>query len=245
MLYARGILRAGIGRREDAADDLRRCGATMEATSWRNPTVFPWRTALADAIAASEPGEAREHVDEELRLAQISGQPGAIGRSLRAGALLEDPVDVDGLRAAVTDLERSPARLELARALTDLGGALRRANHRAEAREPLRRALDLGHRGGAVRAAQRAREELLAAGGRPRRMATQGAEALTPSERRVARLAAQGHSNPEIAETLFVSRKAVEMHLGNAYRKLDIHSRTELPDALEPVDTEALRGSSN
>ncbi|MGH2984149.1 MAG: helix-turn-helix domain-containing protein [Solirubrobacterales bacterium] len=76
-------------------------------------------------------------------------------------------------------------------------------------------------------------------------MAAHGADALTPSERRVSRLAAEGLSNPEIAETLFVSRKAVEMHLSNAYRKLDIHSRTELPEALQPVDPEAMQEPSN
>jgi DNA-binding CsgD family transcriptional regulator len=239
LLYTRGIIRLGLGRREEAADDLRRCGATQEAIRWRNPTMFPWRSALARAIAVGEPAEARALVDEELELAYASEQPRAIGQALHARALLEDPVDIEGLREAIAELERSPARLDLAYALIDLGAALRRANHRVEAREPLRRALDLGHRGGAVRAAERAREELVAAGGRPRRMAIEGTEALTPQEWRVARLAADGLSNPEIAQTLFVSRKAIEMHLSNAYRKLEIGSRDELPEALEPAEPTA------
>jgi DNA-binding CsgD family transcriptional regulator len=233
LLHSRGLVRAGLGWRDEAAADLRRCGATMDAVSWRNPNVLPWRSTLAGVIAASEPDEARDLVVEELELARVSAQPRAIGRAMHARALLEAPVDVEGLRAAVAELERSPARLELARALTDLGAALCRANHRRDAREPLRRALDIAHRGGAVRAAERAREELVVAGGRPRRMAARGADALTPSELRVSRLAVEGLSNPEIAQALFVSRKAVEMHLTNAYRKLEIHSRAELPRALE------------
>jgi DNA-binding CsgD family transcriptional regulator len=234
LLYGRGVARARLGRRDEAADDLRHCGATLDAIEWRNPNIFPWRSALAGLIWSDQLDEAQELVAEELRLARISGQPRAIGCALHARALLGDPVDVEGLRAAVGELESSPARLELARALTDLGAALRRANHRAQAREPLRRALDLAHACGAVTSANRAREELVAAGGRPRRMAAHGADALTPSERRVSRLAAEGLSNPEIAQTLFVSRKAVEMHLSHAYSKLDIHSRTELSEALQP-----------
>ena len=233
LLYSRAIVRAELGRGEEAADDLRRCGATQKAVGWRNPTVNPWRSALAGVIAASQLHEARALVSEELALASTSGQPRAIGHALHARALLDDPADIDALRGAVAELERSPGRPELVSALTDLGAALRRANHRAEARKPLRRALDLAHRGGAVRAAERARGELLAAGGRPRRMAIKGAGSLTPSERRVVHLAAEGLSNPEIAQSLFVSRKTVEMHLSNAYSKLEIHSREELPEALQ------------
>ncbi|MGH2984150.1 MAG: hypothetical protein ACRDK5_07840 [Solirubrobacterales bacterium] len=124
LLYSRAIVRAGLGRREEAADDLRRCGATMEALRWRNPTILPWRSALAGVIAAHELDGARTLVAEELELARTSGQPRAIGRAMYGLALLEDPVDVEGLRAAVAELERSPGRLELARALTDLGAAL-------------------------------------------------------------------------------------------------------------------------
>ncbi|HKP91309.1 MAG TPA: helix-turn-helix transcriptional regulator, partial [Thermoleophilaceae bacterium] len=80
--------------------------------------------------------------------------------------------------------------------------------------------------------AERARQELRAAGGRPRRARITGVESLTASERRVAAMAAEGLSNPEIAQALFVTKKTVETHLANAYGKLGIHSRTELPAAL-------------
>ncbi|MEO2105509.1 MAG: helix-turn-helix transcriptional regulator, partial [Actinomycetota bacterium] len=101
-----------------------------------------------------------------------------------------------------------------------------------DARTPLRQALDLAHRCGATGLESRAREELLAAGARPRRAALSGVEALTPTELRVARLAAEGRTNREIAQELYVSMRTVGTHLGNAYRKLDIDGRDSLPDAL-------------
>jgi DNA-binding NarL/FixJ family response regulator len=96
----------------------------------------------------------------------------------------------------------------------------------------LRAALDLADRCGALVIAQRAREELLAAGGRPRRSRIGGVEALTASESRVARRAACGRTNREIAQELFVTVKAVEKHLASAYRKLGIQGRGELADML-------------
>ena len=133
-------------------------------------------------------------------------------------------------------LARSPARLEHARALTDLGAALRRANRRAEARKWLQDGLDLARRCGAGALAERARTEMRAAGGPSSEPEGTGVEQLTVSERRVAKLAADGLSNPEIAQALFVTRKTVETHLGRAYRKLGISGRGELANALgEPT----------
>jgi DNA-binding CsgD family transcriptional regulator len=123
-------------------------------------------------------------------------------------------------------------QLEHARARHDLGALLRREGRRSEARDELRLALDLADRCGAGELAGRVREELRQAGARPRRAAMSGPESLTPSERRVAELAARGLTNREIAETLWVSRKTVEVHLGHAYGKLGIRSRAELPAAL-------------
>jgi DNA-binding CsgD family transcriptional regulator len=108
----------------------------------------------------------------------------------------------------------------------------RRAKRRADSRPPLREALDLAHGCGAEPLAEQARTELVASGARPRRPALTGVEALTASELRVCQLAADGLSNAEIAQTLFVTRRTVETHLGNAYRKLNITSRAELAEAL-------------
>lgn len=129
-------------------------------------------------------------------------------------------------------LERSEARLELARALVDLGGALRRDGRRRECQKPLRRGLDLAHHGGVSPLAERARAELLATGARPRREALSGVEACTPSERRVADMAAGGMTNREIAQELFVTARTVEGHLTHVFSKLDITSRRDLADRL-------------
>jgi DNA-binding CsgD family transcriptional regulator len=139
---------------------------------------------------------------------------------------------IERLREAVAVLAESPARLEHARALVDLGAALRRARERREAREPLRRGLDLAHDCGALALVERARTELQAAGARPRRIQLTGVDALTPSERRIATMAAQGLTNREIAQALFVTLRTIETHLGHAYHKLGIRSREELRDAL-------------
>jgi DNA-binding CsgD family transcriptional regulator len=105
-----------------------------------------------------------------------------------------------------------------------------------DAREVLRRALELATRCGATPLAQRAETELLATGARPRRVALSGVDSLTPSERRVAQMAAEGHTNREIAQALFVTPKTVEVHLSSVYRKLEISSRSQLPAILaEPA----------
>jgi DNA-binding NarL/FixJ family response regulator len=129
-------------------------------------------------------------------------------------------------------LEGSAARLEHARSLAALGAALRHERRPAEARTPLRRALELAAACDATTLAEYARTELYATGARPRSDALAGVAALTASERRVAELAAGGESNREIAQVLFVTPKTVEVHLSNAYRKLGIRSRRQLPGAL-------------
>ena len=138
---------------------------------------------------------------------------------------------------AANILESSPAHLEHARALTDLGAALRRANRRSAARRALHDGLQIAERCGARVLAERARTELRAAGGRSANRYGSGVEQLTASEQRVAELAAQGLSNPEIAQTLFVTRKTIETHLGHVYAKLGISGRGELHLALASSGT--------
>ena len=129
-------------------------------------------------------------------------------------------------------LAGSPARLEHARALIDLGAALRRANNRTEARTYLREGIDLAHQCGATALVDRGNNELAATGARARSVMLSGLESLTASERRVAQMAAEEVSNKEIAQALFVTVKTVEMHLSRVYRKLDIESRRQLAGAL-------------
>ena len=136
-------------------------------------------------------------------------------------------------RAAET-LAASPSLLWRAEALVDLGVALHRDGQVVSARPVLREGMELLHRCGATPLADRAVDKLRAAGRQPRRRAGSGADALTASERRVAELAAGGASNKEIAQSLFVTLRTIELHLSNAYSKLGIRSRHELGAALEP-----------
>ena len=240
LLRARGILRLAQGRAQEAFDDLVEFGRRDELWGGASPLASRWRSRAALAAAAAGDVEAgRRLAREDLERARRWGAASGIGLALRATALVEGgDASVDRLREAVEALERSPTRLEHARALTDYGAALRRANRRAEARTALQEGLALAERCSARALADHARTELLAAGGRSADPEGTGVQQLTASERRVAELAAEGRSNPEIAQALFVTRKTVETHLGRVYRKLAISGRGQLAAALrEPVAT--------
>jgi len=124
------------------------------------------------------------------------------------------------------------AELEVARAKVELGSALRRARRRRDAREQLERGADLAHRCGAEALAARARAELVSVGARPRRVAFSGISSLTAGELRVARLAAAGMTNRQVAQELIVSVKTVSAQLVAIYRKLDVHDRAALVEAM-------------
>jgi DNA-binding CsgD family transcriptional regulator len=234
LLSARARLHLARGDPQAALDDLLDCGRREDAAGEHNPAVVDWRSQAALALARlGRPEEGLALAAEEVELARGFGAARAIGVALRARGLVEGGArGLATLREAVDTLAESPARLEHARALADLGMALRRARQVVAARDPLRQALDLAHRCGAAPLAELARAELRIAGGRPRRAQLVGVGALTTNERRVATLAAEGRSNPEIAQALFVSRKTVEKHLSAAYRKLGIAARGELAGAL-------------
>jgi len=135
---------------------------------------------------------------------------------------------IELLNESVAALRSSPALLERAHSLFELGAALRRDGRRSAAREPLAEALDLAARCGARPLATRVREELKATGARPRRVWRTGLEALSPRELRVAQLAAAGLTNRDIAHQLFVTLKTIEGHLARTYAKLGIERRQQL-----------------
>ena len=178
--------------------------------------------SAAEAVAA-----------QAVELATRWDTPGAIGHALHVQARVGSPdASLDVLRSAVDLLERSPARLEHARACITFGGALRRRGHRVESRAALREGYELARRCGADALAETARSELRASGIRLQREPVSGADSLTPSERRIAEMAAAGLSNAEIAQELFLTVKTIEMHLTRAYRKLDVRRRAQLARAL-------------
>ncbi|MBE2318726.1 AAA family ATPase [Solirubrobacter sp. CPCC 204708] len=233
VLHARAEARAARGDLPGAIADFRACGAYGQSWGGENPSVSAWRSRAATLLTdLGEYDEAHALVREELKLARAFGAPRAIGVALCVAGTIGAQPPLPALKEAVAVLEETPARLELARALVSLGSALRRGGQRAAAREPLARGLDLATRCGAAPLVRRAHEELLAAGARPRRIALSGRDALTPSERRVAELAASGLTNRGIAQQLFVTEKTVEAHLRGAFQKLEISSRTRLAQVL-------------
>jgi DNA-binding CsgD family transcriptional regulator len=199
-----------------------------------NPAWVPWRSHRAEALhALGRAEEARGQAELEVDLAQRWGGPRVLGRSLRLLAAVSGADGLPLLETASQILDGSPARLEHAKVLAALGTALRLERRPTEAREPLRQALELAVVCEAEPLVEHIRTELYAAGSRPRGDAFSGLASLTPSERRVAALAAGGQTNRDIAQALYVTPKTVELHLSNAYRKLEIRSRRELPLALD------------
>jgi DNA-binding CsgD family transcriptional regulator len=241
LLHSRAQLRLAQGRCGEALADALLCGERQEVLRIRNPALIPWRSTAALAHAArGDVRCARRLAAEEVRLARRFGAARAVGVALRVGGVVEaGPRALPLLEHAVAILSESPARLEYARALIDLGTRLRRTGRRTQAREPLRQGLALAHECGAVALADRARSELIVAGARPRRDALRGRDALTPSELRIARLAAAGLTNREIAQALFITTKTVETHLHHVFDKLGLKSRTELEPALDPTPAQA------
>jgi DNA-binding CsgD family transcriptional regulator len=230
---ARAELCLARGAWSEALEAAEACGASMDPAIV-NPAWIPWRSLKALALEGLGDGAgARALLQQDLAAARTWGAPRALSRTLRLlGVARGGSEGLALLEEAVAVAEGTPARLEHAKALTALGAALRRERQPAAARDPLRRGFELASSLGAVPVAENAREELLAAGARPRREALSGPGSLTPSELRVARLAADGQSNRDIAQRLFVTPKTVEVHLTSAYRKLGIPGRAGLAGAL-------------
>jgi DNA-binding CsgD family transcriptional regulator len=231
---ARGRLRLAQGRFTEALADFQTCAAMFSPEVWgteiRDVGYLHARAGAAQALLRmGEGARARELAEAELADVKIFGAPRALGIALRTAGLARGGNEgIELLSDSVAALRNSPALLERAHSLAELGAAMRRNGHRSASREPLAEALDLAARCGARALAVRIREELKATGARPRREWRTGLEALSPRELRVAQLAAAGRTNREIAYQLYVTLKTVEGHLARAYTKLGIERRQEL-----------------
>ncbi len=205
----RARLRYEQRRLDDALVDIFDVRDLSIALGHRNPAFMPWQPYASLMLhAAGRTEEAQEIALAAVERARIWNARRMIGVTLRTLGL---------------------------KALVELGAALRRGNRRADSRAYLREGLDLAHKLGAKALEERAQTELAATGARPRRLQLTGLESLTPSERRVAEMAADDMTNKDIAQTLFVTPKTVEVHLSSVYRKLEISSRGQLSDALGAV----------
>jgi DNA-binding CsgD family transcriptional regulator len=231
-LIARGRLRIAQGDVREGVADLMWCGQRLEP--YGLPWSSDWKAFAAPALASlGESQTAASLAREHLAIARRVRAPGALGRSLRtAGLAIGGDEGLGLLDDAVSILEQSAARLELAHALADLGAELGRAGRRREGRGAQRRAIELADECGASALAERARAELHSGPGRRPRAELTGPGALTAAEWRVCRQVAEGHTNREVAQALFVTEKTIERHLSSAYHKLGIRSRFQLSAAL-------------
>lgn len=235
-LYFAGLIELAAGRAAHARELFERAGADWVAHGYlETPALLPWRSAAA--LAAFRDGDeagALTLADAELALARDTRLGHVLGRALRVRGLVAGGAEgIDMLREACDVLGATDHRLEHLRARVDLGAALRRTGARREAREVLAGARADAEALGCRALADRAAQELSASGARPRRVAITGVQSLTPSERRIAELAAAGLTNREIAAELFLTAKTVEWHLGHVFSKLGVHRRRELAAALD------------
>ena len=214
--------------------------AARQACEHDDVMFYGW--ALAELIEAGvrggRPEEAAGALDHLSARTRASGTEWALGIEARCRALLSD--DEALYQESVERLARSRAAVELARSRLLYGEWLRRENRRVDARQQLRAAHEMFSRMGAAAFAERARRELLATGETVRKRTVDTVDELTTQEAQVARLAAQGRTNPEIGALLFISPRTVEYHLRKVYPKLGISSRRELRRALPGAEPSAV-----
>jgi DNA-binding CsgD family transcriptional regulator len=232
--HTRGRLLLAQRRFSAALDYFRPFGDVDVIGMALSPCFLAWRSdAALAALALGDLETALDFSNRELELARTFGAPRALGIALRtAGLVAGNQRGEVLLREAIEVLAGPDTRLERARAMTDLGALLRRSNRRVEARQVLRPAIETAHQLGATSLAGSAETELRATGVKPRRVLLSGLEALTASERRIAELAAQGLTNREIAQSLFITARTVEGHLTHVFYKLNVKDRRGLAAAL-------------
>lgn len=238
LLEARARLSLARGHLNDALRDLLECGRRQ--TAWRrdNPAVLPWRSLAAHTyLALGSHGPAQRLAEEELEQARAFGAPRALGLSLRAAGLTaRGRRGQHLLEESIGLLDQAGATVEQARSLIDLATLRFAAGHTRLARELAYRGLHLARRCAAATLGTYALGRLRDFGARPRGGCAVGVHALTAGERRVAALAVGGLTNREIAQELFITRRTVENHLTNGFRKLGITGRRQLPELAQSLD---------
>jgi DNA-binding CsgD family transcriptional regulator len=240
FLYARGVQRSAAGDTTGALHDFMECGRRQSALNVQSPVVTPWRSAAAECrLALGCAHGAHTLAEEELRLARVWGTPRTVGRALRVlGTVTGGRPGLELTEEAVRLLRDAPpaAERELVSALIAHGRLLatagNSASERYQARRGLREAAERAERLVAPRLWTLAETSLRESGARRTAPARTGSSSLTSSELRIARMAADGHTNKEIADLLYLARRTVETHLTNTYKKLGIRRRDELKETL-------------
>ncbi|MFF2379836.1 ATP-binding protein [Streptomyces sp. NPDC058108] len=219
IVYGQLLLARGLTK--DAATELAAAGRRLDPRGIRNPSWCPWQLHLARAESHDAPERAVATALEAVQRARQYGAPSAVGQALRAAAEVSSgSARVKLLEESVSHLERSPAAYELACALVALGTELRRSGRPKEAAEHLYRGLDAAVQCGADGLVEEARDELAAAGLRPRRLHSTETDTLTARERAAAVLTARGGTTGQVAEELAMDEQTVVRLLSAVYRKV-------------------------
>jgi DNA-binding CsgD family transcriptional regulator len=227
--FLTGGLYNGLGRYEAALA----AAAPSEHHYREGPAIWALTEVVEAAVRCGQTERASRAFELVEATTSAAGTDWGLGIEARLRALLSAGDDADDLyREAITRLDRTTIRVQLARTHLLYGEWLRRERRRLDAREQLRTAHEMFRDFGVEAFAERARLELEATGERARKRTLDTRDDLTPQETQIARLAAEGHTNREIAARLFISASTVEYHLRKAFRKLDIKSRTQLRDRL-------------
>jgi DNA-binding CsgD family transcriptional regulator len=227
--FLSGGLYNGLGRYQDALDAV----LPAERFYTEGPAIWSLTELIEAALRLGQPERARRAFERVEETTRAAGTDWALGIEARLRALLSDGDEADELyREAIRRLGRTRIRVQLARTHLLYGEWLRRKRRRLDARAQLRTAHDFFRDAGMEAFAERARLELEATGERARKRTADTLDELTPQETQIARLAAQGETNREIAARLFISASTVEYHLRKAFRKLEVKSRTQLADRL-------------
>ena len=227
--FALGESALAAGAVDEAAERFARLDALLGRTGFVDVDVHPGPELAECLVLAGRADEAAVVVEEYARRAAAKGRPWALARAARARALLVEPAGIDAAFGEAARQHALTADLfETARSRLLHGQRLRRARRRADAREPLRDALESFERLGAVPWADRAADELDATGATVVRRGTRALDALSPRERQIVTLVTEGLTTRETALRLFLSPKTVEYHLRNVYARLGITSRPEL-----------------
>jgi DNA-binding CsgD family transcriptional regulator len=224
--WATALLCNGLGRYEDAFR------AATDALEDPNDLWYSgW--AMVELIEAAsrtgKPEQAQPALEQLIERTDASGTDWALATQARCRALLSGADEAEALyQEAIERLLPTRLRLDLARARLLYGEWLRRQSRRVDARNELRTAYELFTDFGMNAFAERARIELQATGEHVRKRSLDTLGQLTPQEEQIARLAAEGHTNREIATQLFISPSTVEYHLHKVFRKLGVTSRSQL-----------------
>lgn len=228
--WASATLYNSLGRYDEAVG-----AAILVTTNDIDPSYWMWMLPelIEAAVRTGDPETARVALERLAATTQPAGTDSALGIEARSRALLSDGVDGERLyQEAIERLGRTRLRPDLARAHLLYGEWLRREGRRVDARNQLRAAYDQFVAIGMEAFADRARRELLATGEAVRKRGVETPDQLTPQELQIARLAADGRTNPEIAVQVYLSRRTVEWHLRKVFDKLGIRSRRELSSVL-------------